>query len=133
MTRAAVCLASVLWLGCAPAPAPAPPPIDADRAAADEGLASYYAKSFHGRRTASGVVLDNDAMVAAHPTYPFGTVLRVTNLANGKTVDVRIVDRGPAPRARRRGVIIDLSRAAAAKLDFMEEGHARVRIERRRV
>ena len=97
------------------------------------GLASYYARRFEGRRTASGTTFDNDKMVAAHPSYPFGTVLRVTNLRNRKTVDVTVVDRGPAREPRARGVIIDLSRAAADALDFIRAGRTRVRLEVRRL
>jgi rare lipoprotein A len=93
------------------------------------GLASYYARSFDGKSTASGTRFDNDAMVAAHPTHPFGTLVRVTHVRNRRSVTVRIVDRGPAGSARRNGVIIDLSRAAAGKLGFLTAGHARVRIE----
>jgi rare lipoprotein A len=94
-----------------------------------EGLASYYADSFNGRTTASGTVFDNAELVAAHPSYPFGSVVRVTNLGNGRAVDVRIVDRGPAPRIRERGVIIDVSRAAAERLGFISAGRTRVRVE----
>ena len=94
-----------------------------------EGLASYYAERFDGRTTASGSVFDNDALVAAHPSYPFGSVVRVTNLQNKRSIDVRIVDRGPAPAIRERGVIIDLSRAAAQRLDFIADGRTRVRVE----
>jgi rare lipoprotein A len=68
-------------------------------------------------------------MVAAHPSYPFGTLVRVTNLKNGRSVRVRIVDRGPARGPRDDGVIIDLSRAAAEALDFVREGRTRVRVE----
>jgi rare lipoprotein A len=93
------------------------------------GFATYYAKMFDGRLTASGISFDNDAMVAAHPHYPFGTVVRVTNLRNGRSTDVRIVDRGPARRARASGVIIDLSRAAARKLGFITAGRTRVRLD----
>ena len=57
-----------------------------------EGLASYYGKEFHGKKTASGIRFDMEAMVAAHPSYPFGTRLRVTNLANGRSTSVRVVD-----------------------------------------
>ena len=92
------------------------------------GIATYYARRFHGRTTASGIRFDQNDMVAAHPTYPFGTVVRVTSLGNGRSVNVRVVDRGPAPRARQRGVIIDLSRAAAESLDFIEAGQSRVRL-----
>jgi rare lipoprotein A len=93
------------------------------------GLASYYARSLDGRRTASGTRFDNDALVAAHPTHPFGTLVRVTNVRNRRSVTVRVVDRGPARSARRNGVIIDLSRAAAGKLGFLTAGLARVRVE----
>ena len=94
-----------------------------------EGLASYYGKEFHGRITASGIRFDMNAMVAAHPSYPFGTRLRVTNLANGRSVTVRILDRGPAPRLRAEGVVIDLSRRGAEVLGFVQQGRARVRLE----
>jgi rare lipoprotein A len=94
-----------------------------------EGLASYYGQAFHGRRSASGVRFDMNAMVAAHPSYPFGTLVRVTNLRNGRSVRVRIQDRGPAARPRAEGVIIDLSRGAAQKLGFLRAGRTRVRLE----
>jgi rare lipoprotein A len=70
-----------------------------------------------------------NAMVAAHPSYPFGTVLRVTNVTNGRAVDVRIVDRGPSRGPRADGVIIDVSYGAAGALDFVREGRTRVRVE----
>jgi rare lipoprotein A len=69
------------------------------------------------------------ALVAAHPSYPFGTVVRVTNLNNGRTVDVRVVDRGPARGPRADGVIIDLSQGAAEVLGFIRAGRARVRLD----
>ena len=94
-----------------------------------EGLASYYGKEFHGRRTASGIRFDMNAMVAAHPSYPFGTLLRVTNVANGRSTNVRIVDRGPTPKLQADGILIDVSRRAAEVLAFVKEGHARVRLE----
>ena len=97
------------------------------------GLASFYGRGFHGRRTASGLPFDAGALVAAHPVYPFGTVVRVTNISNGKSVDVRIVDRGPARGPRRAGVIIDVSRSAAEVLDFVRDGRTRVRVSRMRV
>jgi rare lipoprotein A len=97
--------------------------------ASREGLASYYGQDFHGRVAASGVKFDMNAMVAAHPSYPFGTVVRVTNLKNGRSVQVRILDRGPSSRPRADGVIIDLSRRAAQALRFIQEGRARVRLE----
>ena len=93
------------------------------------GLASYYGHAFDGKLTASGVPFDADAMVAAHPTLPFGTVVRVTNLKNGRSANVRIVDRGPARGPRARGVIIDVSHRAARTLDFISDGRVRVRLE----
>jgi rare lipoprotein A len=93
------------------------------------GFATYYAGLLDGRTTASGTAFDNDALLAAHPSYPFGTVVRVTNLRNGRSVIVTIVDRGPVRSARASGVIIDLSRAAAEELDFIDAGRTRVRLE----
>ncbi len=89
------------------------------------GIASYYAHAHHGRRTASGETFDMDAMTAAHRTLPFGTRLRVTNLANGRRAVVRINDRGPFKGKR----IIDLSYAAARELGMVGDGTARVRLE----
>ena len=94
-----------------------------------EGLASYYGKEFHGRITASGVRFDMNALVAAHPSYPFGTRLRVTNLANGRSATVRVVDRGPGPEQRADGLIIDVSRRAAEVLGFIQRGRTRVRLD----
>jgi rare lipoprotein A len=94
-----------------------------------EGLASYYGRAFHGKLMASGARFNMRAMVAAHPTYPFGTVVRVTNLRNQRSVIVRILDRGPAPRARADGVIIDLAQRVAERLGFVREGRTRVRLD----
>lgn len=93
------------------------------------GLASYYARSFDGRTTASGEKFDNDEMVAAHPFYPFDTRVKVTNLDNGRKVTVRITDRGPYGGNRRDGAIIDLSRAAARRLGMLDDGVTRVRVD----
>ena len=93
------------------------------------GLASYYGAAFHGKITASGRKFDMNAMVAAHPSFPFGTLLRVTNLSNGRSVQVRVQDRGPARRPRAEGVIIDLSQRAAELLGFLQQGRARIRLE----
>ena len=90
-----------------------------------EGSATWYGNEFHGRTTASGERFDQNAMTAAHATYPFGTVVRIKNLRNGKTVDVRINDRGPLKRGR----IIDLSKGAARKLDMIAAGVVPVRLE----
>lgn len=84
----------------------------------EKGIASYYGGKFHGRRTSSGAVYDMHAMTAAHKTLPFGTVVRVTALWNGKTVDVKITDRGPYSQGR----VIDLSTAAAKQIDMMGKG-----------
>lgn len=86
----------------------------------EEGLASYYHNRFHGRKAASGRVHDADELVAAHRTYPFGTFLRVTNLANMKRVIVCVTDRGPF----RKGRIIDVSVGAAELLGFKKKGLA---------
>jgi rare lipoprotein A len=89
------------------------------RASELEGLASYYAEPYHGRRTASGEVFDTyKAMTAAHRTLPFNTVVRVQNMANGKAVQVRINDRGPFIAGR----IIDLSVRAARAIDMLRSG-----------
>jgi rare lipoprotein A len=94
------------------------------------GEATYYADIFEGRRTASGIPFRQNQMVAAHRGFPFGTLLRVTNLGNSKTVNVRVVDRGPFGNgAEGRATIIDLSRRAAAQLGFADAGRALVRIE----
>lgn len=90
-----------------------------------EGTASYYGKAHHGKRTASGERFNLNALTAAHRTLPFGTRVKVTNLDNGRSVVVRINDRGPF----RRGRIIDLSRAAAEQLNMLRSGTAPVRLE----
>jgi rare lipoprotein A len=90
-----------------------------------EGVASYYAQKFQGRPTASGEKFDNGKLTAAHRTLPFGTKVRVTNLGNGRSVTVRVNDRGPFVRGR----VIDLSYAAARRIDMVRTGIARVRVE----
>jgi rare lipoprotein A len=93
------------------------------------GLASFYARKFQGRKSANGERHDNRALTAAHPSLPLGSRVRVTNLENRESVVVRITDRGPSRRNRREGVIIDMSRAAASRLNMRREGRARVRVE----
>jgi rare lipoprotein A len=88
------------------------------------GTASWYGSDFHGRRTANGETYDMNAMTAAHPTLPMPTIVRVTNLDNGRSVIVRINDRGPFAEDR----IIDMSRAGAQELAFENKGLARVRV-----
>lgn len=100
-------------------------PITQDVAFRERGLASWYGRKFHGRRTANGEVYDMFAMSAAHPTLPIPSYARVTNPANGRTVILRINDRGPFHAGR----IIDLSYAAAFKLDLLR-GVAPVMLER---
>jgi len=91
----------------------------------EEGWASWYGGKFHGRTTASGEVFDTHKMTAAHKTLPFGTQVKVTSKYNGKTVVVKINDRGPFVEGR----IIDLSMAAAEKIGMIGQGIAPVKIE----
>ena len=93
------------------------------------GLASYYGAGFNGDRTANGEVFDQRKLVAAHRTLPLGSVVRVTNLENGRKVVLRIVDRGPYGRNHRKGCIIDVSKAAASRLGFVHDGLSRVRVD----
>lgn len=88
------------------------------------GIASYYGKEFHGRKTANGEIFDMNALTAAHRTLPFGTIVKVTNLANNKEVTVRINDRGPFIKGR----IIDLSYGAAAEIDLLSIGQVKLEI-----
>lgn len=93
-----------------------------------KGLASWYGKRFHGRKTASGERFDMNALTAAHRTLPLGSKVRVTNVTNGKSVVVKINDRGPFHDKKRR--IIDLSYGAATKLGIVDKGTAPVRVEK---
>ncbi len=129
MRRAAAALALAI-AACAHAPRP-PPPRPPERAApsperGEVGFASYYGRAFHGRRTASGARYDMRALTCAHPTAPFGTRLRVTDLENGRSTVVTVIDRGPFKRGR----VVDLSLAAARSIGMVERGLARVRVER---
>lgn len=90
------------------------------------GVASFYGRAHHGRLTASGVPFDMHAMTAAHRSHPFGSRLRVTELESGKSVDVKVNDRGPFVKGR----VVDVSYAAAQALGFVRRGVARVRVER---
>lgn len=121
-------------LGSDPAPQPQPtssertPPATALETV--QGEATYYADSFEGRRTASGIPFRQNQFVAAHRGFPFGTLLRVTNVSNDRSVNVRVVDRGPhGDRAAARNTIIDLSRRAAEALGYIDQGRASVRVE----
>ena len=118
----------------APAPIPAPEKVEPVEAAEPEaeligqGHASYYGNELAGNRTANGERFNPQAMTAAHRTLPFGTKLRVTNLSNGKSVVVRINDRGPFVKKR----LIDLSLASARKISMVSAGEAIVKLERLR-
>jgi len=90
------------------------------------GEATFYADKFEGRRTASGIPFRQNQMVAAHRAFPFGTILRVTNTRNDRSVNVRVVDRGPFSTQR---TVIDLSRRAAQELDYIAAGRAPVEVE----
>jgi len=106
-------------------PYPAPDATPAPGLRIQYGLASWYGRERHGRRTASGEIFDSNQLVAAHRTAPFGTYAVVTNLANGRMVQVRINDRGPAVAGR----LVDLSYAAARQLDMVHVGFTRVKVE----
>ena len=93
---------------------------------AQKGKASFYARKFHGRKTASGERLHNDSLTCAHRTYPFGTKLTVYNPANGRSVVVKVTDRGPFVRGR----IIDLSWRAAKELGIIAQGIATVFVQK---
>ena len=132
MRRLAVLLAAFVFLaachhGKARANVPSSKPPAAKISDSDlEGIASYYAEPYHGRRTASGEIFDtyND-MTAAHKTLPFNTIVRVKNLNNGEEVDVRINDRGPFIKGR----VIDLSLIAAKQIDLVRPGVAPVKLK----
>ncbi len=99
-----------------------PPPVHPGYT--ETGVASWYGYPYHGRPAANGEIYDMEKMTAAHRTLPFDTWVRVENLANRKTVEVRIIDRGPFVDGR----IIDLSRAAARQIDLLGPGTGRVRL-----
>lgn len=88
-------------------------------------MASYYGAEFHGRPTSSGEIFDMNGMTCAHRTLPLGTRVRVTNLENGKSIELKVNDRGPFVDGR----IIDLSQGAAEKIDMIRSGIAMVKIE----
>jgi rare lipoprotein A len=132
--RALVVLALLASSACETTPPPSPPVAVQPPPAAlaperklyrQEGRASWYGDVHHGRKTASGDAFDKNAFTAAHRTLPFRSRLRVTNLENGRTVEVVVNDRGPYVRGR----LIDLSEAAARALGFGPDGVALVRIE----
>jgi rare lipoprotein A len=117
----------ILLAGCGSKPplVTLPAPTPARLGNAEEGVASWYGHPYHGRRTSNGEVYDMDLLTAAHLSLPFDTWVRVTNLENGRWVDLRINDRGPFVKNR----IIDLSRAGAQEIQMIGPGTARVRVE----
>jgi rare lipoprotein A len=136
----AMCLGLLLFQGCASLQGPAdiaapsqPVPVQptAKKSPAvptklpQTGEASFYGVQHQGKQTASGTIYDQARLTAAHPSLPFGSKIKVTNLANGKSVEVEITDRGPFAGNR----IIDLSQAAAKALEMIESGTATVRVE----
>jgi rare lipoprotein A len=140
-SRLAAFSALMALLGCAPAPvyrggparetaSPGNVPVKEGTPPAEwpltsvTGIASYYGKEFHGRKTANGETFDMNAMTAAHRTLPFGTMVRVTNLANDQSVTVRINDRGPFIKGR----IIDLSYGAAKSIDLLSIGQVKLEV-----
>ncbi len=102
-----------------------PAPTPARLGGVEEGMASWYGNPYHGRRTSNGEIYDMDQLTAAHLSLPFDTWVRVTNLENGRSVDVRINDRGPFLKNR----VIDLSREAAREIGMIGPGTARVRVQ----
>jgi rare lipoprotein A len=100
------------------------PRIEARVGQTEEGIASWYGHPYHGRQAADGEIYDMEKLVAAHRTLPFQTYVRVRNLRNDKTVDVRIIDRGPFVSGR----VIDLSHAAAKEIDLIGPGVGQVEI-----
>ena len=120
---AAVCALAAGFSGESPGVGPTTTnPVDPD---VEMGVASWYGPNFHGRAAASGEVYDMESLVAAHPTLPFNTWVRVLNLDNQKSVRVRIMDRGPFIEGR----IIDLSHAAARAIGMLAPGTVPVRVE----
>lgn len=107
------------------APAPTVETVDGRTAIVHEGEASFYGPGFHGRKTASGDVFNQNDLTAASRELPLGTTAEVTNLETGKSVEVTVNDRGPYAEGR----VIDLSKKAAEKLDMVEDGVAPVRVE----
>ena len=123
----AICLVIAGLAACAvpPARVKRPPGVTPDRPLSQTGIASWYGPGFHGQATASGAIYNQNQLTAAHRTLPLGTRVMVTNLTNGRTIEVAINDRGPFAKGR----VIDLSQAAAAALDMLGPGTARVRVE----
>lgn len=122
MAKSLLAVLAVVW--CAIPNVYAAPPLPETQADyIQTGMASYYGRRFEGRRTASGDTFRHDGLTAAHRSYPFGTVVRVTS-GRGEYVDVRITDRLPS-----RHAIIDLTERAAARLNMLRAGKTRVTVQ----
>jgi rare lipoprotein A len=128
-TATVVLLFCLVWVGCASKPvrwARDTASVVTNRITGrSDGQASWYGEKFHGRPTASGETFDQNALTAAHRNLPFGSVVGVTNMRNGKSVKVRINDRGPFVRGR----VIDLSRRAADQIGMITAGVVPVRLK----
>lgn len=126
-TRSVLITLALTVLSGAPAfgDRPAIQPAAVNRSTTETGIASYYGTKYHGRPTASGEVFNMNELTAAHPRLAFGTRVKVTHLANQKSVTVRINDRGPFVKGR----VIDLSQAAANELQMVNCGLAAVKLE----
>jgi rare lipoprotein A len=125
VTRWSAVLAALLLAGCARPRAKPPEPLAPPVGTVVEGIASWYGPGYHGRRTASGEVFDQDDLTAAHYKWAFGTRVEVTLLATGRSVVVRINDRFPPFKGR----LIDLSRGAARRIGLLGPGTGRVRVK----
>lgn len=120
----AALLALLLLAGCAKKKPSAATPVPPRVGQTETGIASWYGEPYHGRRAANGEIYDMEQLTAAHRTLPFHTWVRVLNLTNSKSVEVRITDRGPFIEGR----IIDLSRAAARQIEMIGPGIVPVRV-----
>lgn len=118
----AAAVALLLAAGCGGARSA--PAVEAEPGWTEEGVASWYGPGFHGEPTASGEIFDMESMTAAHPSLPLGTRVRVTVVSTGRNAVLRVNDRGPFTDDR----VLDVSRAAARTLGFLDEGTARVQV-----
>jgi rare lipoprotein A len=125
---AATALPQVAPVEVTPPPPSASPDTITERNV-EVGEATWYGEEFHGRPTASGELMDQEALVAAHRRHAFGTYLRVTSQQNGRSVVVRVVDRGPNAPGHALPAVVDVSRAAARELDMIAAGRIVVTVE----
>jgi rare lipoprotein A len=124
--RLAAAALAALWVAaCGPHRPPAAPLASVAVGTVQEGIASWYGPGYHGKLTSSGERFDQDGLTAAHPTWPFGTKVRVTLLSTGKSCVVRVNDRFGGHKGR----IVDVSRGAARKIGLIGPGSGKVRLE----